>query len=87
MTQEQFNKKVAETFDAFDSALSAADIRRGYDRLTGRSLPSQNDVISKFRNLFASLSARAAMFGLQSDKLNEATKIIPEETAEPGILS
>ena len=85
MTQQELNIKVSETFDRFDKALEAAGTRREFVRITGTSIPSQNDVIQKFRNVFGSLAARAQMFGLVSTNLNDAIKNMPEEK-EVGIL-
>ena len=82
MTQQELNTKVSETFDRFDAALEAAGTRREFIRITGSSIPSQNDVIQKFRNVFSSLAARAQMFGLVCTNLNEAVKSMPKEEEE-----
>ena len=85
MTQQELNNRIDATFDKFDTALEKADTRRGYSKMTGMNTPSQNDVIQKFKNVFASLVARAGMFGLNVTNLNDAVKAMPE-AKEIGIL-
>lgn len=79
MTQAELNAKVNATFSLFNVALLNADTRRGYNRMTGMNTPSQNDVIQKFKNIFASISEQAKMYGLDSQNLKTVIASLPDK--------